>query len=153
MQDLISGAMQFENFLWLRGWKTTTLNLWICTGRNPLLSFRVRECQDCMLDFSNKWIIFMLSFRAVFIIEFCFGWLPLIAAMKKLYYFYSFPVSLGQVDFVLGLTSTNHKARNWYPEMVMARTANNSDWSEEMKRKRQSSKNMIAAWPKQLDLQ
>ena len=37
--------------------------------------------------------------------------------------------------------------------MVMARTANNSDWSEEMKRKRQSSKNMIAAWPKQLDLQ
>ena len=47
-------------------------------------------------------------------------------AIQKLVYsmFYSFPVSLGQVYFVLVLTSTNHKARNRYPEMVMARTFN-----------------------------
>ena len=97
-----------------------------------------------MLDVSNKWIIFMLSFRAVFIIEFCFGWLPQMAAMK----FYLFPVSLGQVDFVLGLTSANHKARNWYPEMVAALTANNSDWSEEMKRKRHELKKHDCCLPK-----
>ena len=62
MQDLISGAMQFENFLWLRWWKTTTLNLWICTGRNPLLSFRVRECQDLYAGFFKQ----MNYFYAVF---------------------------------------------------------------------------------------
>ena len=52
--------------------------------------------------------------------------LPQMPAIKKIVYsmFYSFPVSLGQVYFVLVLTSTNHKARNRYPEMVMAQTVN-----------------------------
>ena len=51
------------------------------------IRFPLSECgsvKTCMLDVSNKWIIFMLSFRAVFITEFCFGWLPLMAAMKKI---------------------------------------------------------------------
>ena len=46
------------------------------------------------------------------------------AAMKKKKNFYLFPVSLGQVHVVLILTSTNHKARNRYPEMVVARAVN-----------------------------
>ena len=55
----------------------------------------------------------MLSFRAVLITEFCFDRLPQVAVMKKI-------ISLGQVYFVLVFTSTNHKARNRYPEMIMA---------------------------------
>ena len=69
----------------------------------------------------------MLSFRAVLITEFCFDRLPQVAVMKKIVKLYLFPVSLGQVYFVLVFTSTNHKARNRYPEMVMAR---NVKWSE-----------------------
>ena len=41
---------------------------------------------------------------------------------QKISSLYSFPVFFGQVYFVLVLTSTNHNARNWYPEMLMART-------------------------------
>ena len=66
-------------------------------------------------------IIFMLSFRVVFSIELSFGLFPQMAAIKKMFNFYLFPVSLGQVYFVLVLTSTNHRARNRHPEMVMAR--------------------------------
>ena len=36
--------------------------------------------------------------------------------------FFLFPAPLGQICFVLVLISPNHKARNRYPEMVMART-------------------------------
>ena len=43
MQDLISGAMQFKHFLWLRGWKTTTLKWWICPGKNPFHFFGVLD--------------------------------------------------------------------------------------------------------------
>ena len=69
----------------------------------------------------------MLSFRAVLITEFCFDRLPQVAVMKKIVQLYFFPISLGQVYFVLVFTSTNHKARNRYPEMVMAW---NVKWSE-----------------------
>ena len=41
---------------------------------------------------------------------------------KKLFNFYLFLVSLGQVYFVFVLTLNNHRARNRYPEMVTART-------------------------------
>ena len=41
---------------------------------------------------------------------------------KKMVNFYLFPVYLRQVYIVLVLTSTNQKARNRYPEMVMAQT-------------------------------
>ena len=86
--------------------------------------FTISECvnaKSCMLNVSNKSIIFMLSFRAVFSIEFFFGRLPQMAAIKILFNFYLLPVSVDQVYFVLVLTSTNHKAQNRYPEMVMAR--------------------------------
>ena len=43
---------------------------------------------------------------------------------KKIITFFSFPVPLGQICFVLVLISPNHKARNRYPEMDMARTDN-----------------------------
>ena len=36
--------------------------------------------------------------------------------------FYLLPVPLDQICFVLVFISPNHKARNRYPEMVMART-------------------------------
>lgn len=42
-------------------------------------------------------------------------WVPLpqMPATKKLFNFYSFPVSLGQVNFVLVLTSTIHHEQEW----------------------------------------
>ena len=43
---------------------------------------------------------------------------------KKKISFFLFPAPLGQICFVLVLISPNHKARNRYPEMVMARTGN-----------------------------
>ena len=43
---------------------------------------------------------------------------------KKKFSFFLFPAPLGQICFVLVLISSNHKARNQYPEMVMARTVN-----------------------------
>ena len=64
----------------------------------------------------------MLSFHALFITEVCFGRLPQVAAIKHLSNFYLFPVSLSQVGFVLVLTTPTHKARNRYPEMLIART-------------------------------
>ena len=59
----------------------------------------------------------------VFISEFCFGLLSHynMVAAKKIRFFL-LPVPVGQICFVLVLISPNHKARNWYPEMVMART-------------------------------
>ena len=46
-----------------------------------------------------------------------------------------FPAPLSQICFVLVLISPNHKARNRYPEMVMARTANASHQGEETQMK------------------
>ena len=63
----------------------------------------------------------MLSFRAVFSIEFYFGRLPQMAAIKKIVQLLPISSVLCQVFFVLVLTSTNHKARNRYPEMIIAR--------------------------------
>ena len=60
----------------------------------------------------------MLSFLAVFVSTDYLKWLP----SKKLFNFHLFPVSLGQVNFVLALTLNNHKAQNRYPDMVTART-------------------------------
>ena len=39
--------------------------------------------KTCMLNFSNKWLIFLLSFHAMFITEFCFVRLPQMAVIKK----------------------------------------------------------------------
>ena len=44
----------------------------------------------------------MLSFRALFITEVCFGRLPQVAAIKHLSNFYLFPVSLQSSLFCLG---------------------------------------------------
>ena len=67
--------------------------------------------------------MFNVILRPVFISEFCFGLLPHynMAATKKIRFFL-LPVPLGQICFVLVLISPNRKARNRYPEMVMART-------------------------------
>ena len=66
---------------------------------------------------------FMLFFRAVCLLLYFASadyrkWM----SWKKMVNFYLFPVYLRQVYIVLVLTSTNQKARNRYPEMVMART-------------------------------
>ena len=55
---------------------------WVCTGKDPLHLFRVRECQD--LYSANKWIISMLSSLSVFITEFCFDRLPQMAVIKEI---------------------------------------------------------------------
>ena len=52
----------------------------------------------------------------------CRKWLP----SKHLSNFYYFQYLFRQVCFVLVLTTPNHKARNRYPEMVIARTY--KDW-------------------------
>ena len=99
--------------------------LWISRICLNFAAPRPREisvAMTCMLNFSNKWIIFLLSFHAVFITEFCFSRLPQMAVIKRISNLYWFPVFFGQVYFVLVLTSTNHNARNRYPEMVTART-------------------------------
>ena len=44
------------------------------------------------------------------------------AAIKSLFNFYSFPVALSQIYFVLVLISTNHNARYLYLEMDISRT-------------------------------
>ena len=67
----------------------------------------------------------MLSFRAV-ISYYLILFLPIaalqVAAIKNLFHFYSSPVALGQIYFVLVLISTNHNARYLYPEMDISRT-------------------------------
>ena len=40
-----------------------------------------------------------------------------------MFHFYSSPVALGQINFVLVLISTNHKERYLYPEIDISRTA------------------------------
>ena len=76
----------------------------------------------CWMFQSNQWIILCCLSVQCLLLNFVSAdyrkWLP----SKKLFNFYLFPVSLGQVCFVLVLTSTNHKARYRYPEMAMART-------------------------------
>ena len=50
------------------------------------IRFTLSECgnvKSCTLNVSNKWIIFMLSCRAVFRLEFCFSRLPQMAASKN----------------------------------------------------------------------
>ena len=89
------------------------------------IRFTCSECgnvKTCMLNVSNKWIILCcLSLLSVYLLNFVSidyrKWLP----SKKLFKFYLFLVSLGQVYFVFVLTLNNHKARNRYPEMVTAR--------------------------------
>ena len=46
---------------------------------------------------------------------------------ETVFIWYSFPVSLGQIYFVLDLISTNHNVRNGYPEMLMAQAGG---WEE-----------------------
>ena len=51
------------------------------------IRFTLSECgyvKSCVMNVWNKWTIFMLSFRAVFSIEFCFGRLPQMAAIEKI---------------------------------------------------------------------
>ena len=67
----------------------------------------------------------MLSFRAVisyYLILFRSIAALQVAAIKNLFHFYSSPVALGQNYFVLVLISTNHIARNLYPEMDISWT-------------------------------
>ena len=67
----------------------------------------------------------MLSFRAVisyYLILFRSIAALQVAAIKNLFHFYSSPVALGQNYFVLVLISTNHNARNLYPEMDISWT-------------------------------
>ena len=70
------------------------------------------------------------TLRAVFTSEFWFSALlphyNMAATKKETSSFFLCPVPLGQICFVLVLISTNHKARNRYPEMVMARTDRSS---------------------------
>ena len=71
----------------------------------------------------NKCLCSNLNTQSLFGI-FSFDRLPhyKMAGIKKVFSFYSCPVSLDQIYLVLVLTSANHNARNRYPEMDTART-------------------------------
>ena len=102
-------------WFWRRYWPFSLIKTfiwWICSGKNPLHSFVVRAN---MLKVCNKWIIFMLSFRAVFIAEFCFS--------RLAHYKWPKPKKNVQILLIsyisrpnLVLTSTSHSARKRYPE-------------------------------------
>ena len=72
----------------------------------------------------------MLSFCAV-ISYYLILFLPIAAlhvvANKNLSHFYSSPVALGQICFVLVLISTNHNPQYLYPEMDISRTVEDSN--------------------------
>ena len=72
----------------------------------------------------------MLSFRAV-ISYYLILFRPIaalqVAAIKNLFHFYSSPVALGQIYYVLVLISTNHNARYLYPEIDISRTLKEKD--------------------------
>ena len=97
--SFISDAIQFKHFLWL----------WL---ENSLHSSRVQEC-------TLYFILFMLSFGAV-ISYYLLLFRPIatlqVAEIKNLLNFYSFPVALGQIYFVLVLISTAHNARYLYTQ-------------------------------------
>ena len=76
----------------------------------------------CMLNVLNLWIITYAVFPCSVYYRILFLPMDANGCLQKQFNFYSFPISLGRVSFVLVLTSTNHNARNWYPEIVMART-------------------------------
>ena len=119
-------------WFWRRYWPwslITTFIWWICTGKNPLHSFVVRES---MLKVCTKWIIFMLSLRAVFIAEFYFSRLAHYKwpKPKKLFKFYSFPISLGQIWF--------------WPQPV---TAHENDIQE--KNQNWEVQRLLQSWPEQ----
>ena len=67
----------------------------------------------------------MLSFRAL-ISYYLILFRPIaalqVAAIKNLFHFYSSPVALGQIYYVLVLISTNHNVRYLYPEIDISRT-------------------------------
>ena len=75
----------------------------------------------------------MLCFRAV-ISYYLILFRPIaalqVAAIKNLFHFYSSPVALGQIYFVLVLISTNHNARYLYPEMDISPGLNNIQGKE-----------------------
>ena len=81
--------------------------------------------RTCILNIWNKWILLMVSYVQSLSANFISAyyrittWPP---QKKKKIRFFLLPVLVGQICFVLVLISPNHKARNWYPEMVMART-------------------------------
>ena len=72
----------------------------------------------------------MLSFRAV-ISYYLILFRPIaalqVAAIKNLFHFYSSPVALGQIYYVLVLISTNHNARYLDPEIDISRTLKEKD--------------------------
>ena len=72
----------------------------------------------------------MLSFRAV-ISYYLILFRPIaalqVAAIKNLFHFYSSPVALGQIYYVLVLISTDHNARYLYPEIDISRTLKEKD--------------------------
>ena len=106
------------------GWRITTFIWWICTGKNSLHSSRVQEC-------TLYFILFMLSFGAV-ISYYLLLFRPIatlqVAEIKNLLNFYSFPVALGQIYFVLVLISTAHNAPYLYIQKWISPGLQNVLW-------------------------
>ena len=67
-----------------------------------------------MLSFGAVISYYLILFRPIATLQ--------AAAVKKSFHFYSSPVALGQIYFVLVLISTNHNARYLYLEMDISRT-------------------------------
>ena len=119
VQDLISAFMRVDAH------GVQAFKWWNCTGKNPLhSSLAVMTRVECWMFQINRVFFYTVFPRSV---NYWILFRPIAASgchqkKKKLFNFYLFPVSLGQVCPVLDLTSTNRQARNHYPEMVMALT-------------------------------
>ena len=70
---------------------------------------------------------------------------------KRKISFLLFPAPLGQICFVLVLISLNHKARNRYPEMVMARTVKLTEMMCRSRRRRKKDDIGRIRYKKQID--
>ena len=131
IQDLISGAMQLKHLLSLaprvEDHDVQTLKWWISTGKNPLHSSLAWMTRVVRWMFQINKAFFYAVFPRSAYYWILFRPTSASGCHEKIVQLYFFPISLGQVYFVLVFTSTNHKARNRYPEMVMAW---NVKWSE-----------------------
>ena len=100
--------------------------LWknLCWKESAVLFQNARMSRTCILNIWNKWIFLIISYFQSLAASFVSAYYRITTwpPQKKKNRFFLLLVLLGQICFVLVFISPNHKARNRYPEMVIART-------------------------------